>query len=121
VADFRPASVAGQKIKKTRETLTLELVRNPDILSEVAALPNRPMCVGFAAETNDVASYAEQKRRAKGLDMIAANEVSDSQGFEQDDNALLVLWEGGEQALPMQSKQRLAGQLIDLITDHLNA
>lgn len=121
VADFRPVAVAEQKIKKNDETLTLELVRNPDILSEVAALDRRPFCVGFAAETQDVAGYAEAKRQAKRLDMIAANEVGRAQGFEVDDNALLVLWEGGSVELPVQPKPRLAAQLVDLIVDRFNA
>ncbi len=121
VADFRPARAAEQKIKKTDETLVVEMIRNPDILSEVSASPARPFCVGFAAETNDVENYARGKLRAKGLDMIAANQVSASQGFEVDDNALLVLWEGGQQRLPMQSKSRLAAQLVELIVDRFNA
>jgi phosphopantothenoylcysteine decarboxylase/phosphopantothenate--cysteine ligase len=122
VADFRPVEVAGQKIKKTgNDGLTLELVRNPDILAEVAALPRPPFCVGFAAETHDVAAYAAEKLRVKGLDMIAANQVSASQGFEMDDNALLVLWDGGSQALPTQSKRQLAGRLVDLIVERFDA
>ena len=114
--------MAPQKIKKTAaDSLSLELVRNPDILSDVAALPQRPFCVGFAAETNDVEAYAEGKRRAKGLDMIAANQVSASQGFEVDDNALLVLWPGGEKALPIQPKPGLAAALVDLIVERFDA
>jgi phosphopantothenoylcysteine decarboxylase/phosphopantothenate--cysteine ligase len=122
VADFRPADFTPRKIKKTgSETLSLELVRNPDILSDVAALPQRPFCVGFAAETHDVETYADGKRRAKGLDMIAANKVSASQGFEVDDNALLVIWEGGKRALPNQSKGQLAAQLVGLIVERFDA
>ena len=121
VADFRPAAAAGKKIKKTSETLTLELIRNPDILSEVAALPARPFCVGFAAETDDVEAYAQAKLRAKRLDMIAANRVGASQGFEVDDNALLVIWEGGQRFLPEQPKSRLAAQLVNLIVDRFDA
>jgi len=121
VADFRPEKVVDQKIKKTDDTLTLKLVRNPDILSEVSLSPDRPFCVGFAAETNDVEAYADAKRRAKGLDMIAANQVGESQGFETDENALLVLWEGGRQVFPMQPKPVLAGQLASLIADRFDA
>jgi phosphopantothenoylcysteine decarboxylase/phosphopantothenate--cysteine ligase len=121
VADFRPAKVVAQKIKKTDETLTLELIRNPDILSEVSLSPGRPFCVGFAAETNDVEVYADAKRRAKGLDMIAANQVGALQGFEADDNALLVLWDGGRQALAKQPKAVLAEQLVNLIADRFDA
>ena len=121
VADFRPVSPQPDKIKKENENLSIELVRNPDILAEVAALPERPFCVGFAAETNDLEHYAEGKRRAKRLDMIAANSVGAGKGFEKDDNALLVLWEGGRVELPRQPKARLAEQLVTLIADRLDA
>ena len=121
VADFRPAVVAEQKIKKTTETLTLELIRNPDILSEVSALSDRPFCIGFAAETHDLETFAEAKLRTKGLDMIAANRVSASQGFETDDNALLVIWDGGREALAQQSKPQLAARLVKLIADRFDA
>lgn len=121
VADYRPVSTASQKIKKNADTLTLELVRNPDILREVAALPQRPFCVGFAAETEHLEAYAEAKRRDKGVDMIAANQVGRRQGFESDENALLVLWEGGSTQLPQQPKTRLAEHLISLIAERMNA
>lgn len=123
VADYRPVEVAGEKIKKEAgETLTLALVRNPDILAEVSALRvGRPFCVGFAAETQDVEDYAERKRQAKGLDMIAANQVGASLGFESDDNALLVLWEGGRETLERQPKTRLAARLVDLIVERFDA
>jgi len=121
VADFRPAAPVLHKIKKTSERLTVELVRNPDILREVAGLAERPFCVGFAAETNDLEAHARAKLRAKGLDMIAANQVSVSQGFEADDNALLVIWEGGSEMLDRQPKQRLAEQLVNLIADRFDA
>lgn len=122
VADFRPAAVAASKIKKTAETMSLELVRNPDILSEVAQLKRgRPFCVGFAAETDDLEHHADAKRRNKGIDMIAANLVGARQGFEADENALLVLWEGGKEVLPMQSKSSLATMLVGLITERLDA
>ena len=121
VADFRPETPVDRKIKKTDETLTLKLVRNPDILSAVSRSPDRPFCVGFAAETNDLEAYAEAKRRAKGLDMIAANKVGSDKGFESDNNALLVMWEGGRRMLPMQSKAALAGQLVDLIVERFDA
>ena len=121
VADFRPAEVVERKIKKTEARLTLQLERNPDILADVAAQAERPFCVGFAAETHDLENYAEGKRRAKGLDMIAANLVSASQGFETDDNALLVIWEGDKVSLPIQNKSQLAIQLVDLIADRFDA
>ncbi len=119
VADYRAAHPAEQKIKKTSEALTLELVRNPDILAEVAALPShRPFTVGFAAETHEVLHYAEEKRRRKNLDLIAANQVGVvGSGFESKQNALHVLWEGGEKLLPMTDKIRLGQQLIALIAE----
>ena len=123
VADYRAANPAEQKIKKTGEALTLELVRNPDILAEVAALPShRPFTVGFAAETHHVLHYAEDKRRRKNLDLIAANQVGIAgSGFESEQNALHVLWEGGEKALPMTDKTRLGQQLITLIAQRYRA
>ena len=119
VADYRAAHPAEQKIKKTSEALTLELVRNPDILAEVAALPShRPFTVGFAAETHEVLHYAEEKRRRKNLDLIAANQVGIvGSGFESEQNALHLLWEGGEKLLPMTDKIRLGQQLIALIAE----
>lgn len=119
VADYRAAHPAGQKIKKTSEVLTLELVRNPDILAEVAALSShRPFTVGFAAETHEVLHYAEDKRRRKNLDLIAANQVGIvGSGFESEQNALHVLWEGGGKLLPMTDKIRLGQQLIALIAE----
>lgn len=119
VADYRAARPAEQKIKKTQETLSLELVRNPDILAEVAALrSHRPFTVGFAAETHDVLQYAEDKRRRKNLDLIAANQVGvPGSGFESEQNTLHVLWEGGEQVLPLADKTRLGQQLIALIAE----
>ncbi len=119
VADYRPARPVEQKIKKTRDTLSLELVRNPDILAEVAALrAHRPFTVGFAAETHDVVQYAEDKRRRKNLDLIAANQVGVAgSGFESEQNALHVLWEGGEQVLPLADKTVLGQQLIVLIAE----
>jgi phosphopantothenoylcysteine decarboxylase/phosphopantothenate--cysteine ligase len=119
VADYRPAQVAAQKIKKHGDTLTLELVRNPDILRDVAALKERPFCVGFAAETQNLEQYAANKRRDKGIEMIAANLVGGQQGFEAEDNALLVLWEGGSVRLPQQPKSTLAEHLVALIADRL--
>lgn len=121
VADYRPVEVAPNKIKKTADRLSIELVKNPDILRDVAALPQRPFCVGFAAETENLERYAEGKRRAKGIEMIAANLVGEGAGFEADDNALLVLWEGGCSQLPRQPKAGLAAQLVSLIADRIDA
>ena len=117
VADYRPVEVAQHKIKKDADAMQL----NPDILAEVAASASSPFCVGFAAETRDLAEYAERKRLAKGLDMVAANEVSASQGFDTDDNALTVFWEGGRSVLSRQPKTQLAARLMELIADRFDA
>jgi len=122
VADYRAANPAVQKIKKTQDTLTLALARNPDILSTVAALDSGPFTVGFAAETHDVLRYAEDKRRRKGLDLIAANQVGvPGQGFESEQNALHVLWEDGERVLPLADKTQLGRDLIALIAERYHA
>jgi len=117
VADYRCDNIADQKIKKSKERLELSLVKNPDILLQVASRSNPPFTVGFAAETERLAQLAEEKRKAKGVDMIAANLVGSAQGgFERDDNALTVLWDGGAVDLPMMNKSELARELIKLIT-----
>ncbi|MCP5417343.1 MAG: bifunctional phosphopantothenoylcysteine decarboxylase/phosphopantothenate--cysteine ligase CoaBC [Chromatiaceae bacterium] len=122
VADYRPAVVAEQKIKKLAQKRAIELVRNPDILAAVAALPRPPFTVGFAAETERPEEYAQEKRKAKGVDMIAANLVAAAQGgFERDENALIVLWEGGRKALPMTDKQQLAQLLVTQVLIHYEA
>ncbi len=116
VADYRPADVASQKIKKTADTLQLALVRNPDIITAVAAAQPRPFTVGFAAETDQVLDHARRKRQAKGLDMIIANDVSaPGIGFESTENAVTIISRSGEQALPQASKQQLAVRLIESI------
>lgn len=119
VADYRAAAPEDQKIKKTHDSLHLELVRNPDILAEVAALrSHRPFTVGFAAETHEVLRYAEDKRRSKNLDLIAANQVGVAgSGFESDRNELHVLWESGEKILPLADKTLLGQQLVALIAE----
>jgi phosphopantothenoylcysteine decarboxylase/phosphopantothenate--cysteine ligase len=121
VADYRPVAAKDLKIKKSGDTMTLRLTKNPDILAEVAAMPNGPFTLGFAAETNRLEEYARGKLATKGVDMIAANRVGSADGrrlgFESDDNALLVLWPGGSQSLPSMPKGRLAGELVDLVCE----
>ncbi|MEE4379141.1 MAG: bifunctional phosphopantothenoylcysteine decarboxylase/phosphopantothenate--cysteine ligase CoaBC [Candidatus Competibacteraceae bacterium] len=122
VADYRPLAVSEQKIKKTQETVTMTLERNPDILAAVAALENGPFTVGFAAETEHVLEYAQDKRRRKKLDMIAANQVGvPGSGFESRQNALHVLWEGGEQVLALADKTQLGFELVGLIAQRYYA
>ena len=118
VADYRPKQVAAGKIKKQQQIMQLELVRNPDILAWVAGQEHGPYTVGFAAETNDLEKNAIQKRRSKGVDMIAANQVGRGLGFDSPDNALHVFWENGEKQFPVQPKALLAEQLVALIMEH---
>lgn len=122
VADYRPERVAGQKIKKQSDRLQINMVRNPDILAEVAALAQSPFTVGFAAETEQVEAFAEAKRLAKGVDMIAANQVgSVAGGFEGDENALVLLWDEGKLDLPMMPKSQLARHLAAQIAKRYHA
>lgn len=125
VADYTPRTVSAEKIKKTREgggeTLTVELIRTPDVLAEVASHAQRPrVVVGFAAETNDVERYARDKLQRKKLDMIAANQVGRAGcGFESDDNALTVIDAETVHALGPAAKTALADALLDLIRARL--
>jgi phosphopantothenoylcysteine decarboxylase/phosphopantothenate--cysteine ligase len=126
VADYAPRTVSPDKIKKLRdagEVMRLELVRTPDVLAEVAAHAQRPrMVVGFAAETENVVAHARGKLEAKGLDLIAANRVGvTGSGFEGEDNALTVLWAGGERVLGPAPKTVLADALLDLVRERLPA
>ncbi|MFO7809544.1 bifunctional phosphopantothenoylcysteine decarboxylase/phosphopantothenate--cysteine ligase CoaBC [Guyparkeria sp.] len=113
VADFRLAAPVDHKLKKSGETLSLELVPNPDIIRGVAERSGRPFVIGFAAETDHVREYAAAKRVAKGMDLICANEVGPGKGFDRPDNALLLLWEGGERELAQADKRHLAGEIFD--------
>ena len=121
VADYRPRRVAAHKIKKDADTLQLALERNPDILATVAALPGRPFCVGFAAETEALERNAQKKRLRKALDMIVANRVGAGRGFDVDDNELHLFWEGGRRRLPQAAKTQLARQLIEHIAARYRA
>jgi phosphopantothenoylcysteine decarboxylase/phosphopantothenate--cysteine ligase len=121
VADYRPAHPASHKLKKQARPLALELTPNTDIIANVAALPQPPFTVGFAAETHDLVPSAKAKLAAKQLDMIAANLVGAGHGFDSDDNALEVLWPDGQCSLGPTSKHKLARQLIELIADRYRA
>lgn len=121
VADYRMAEVSDQKLKKTtgKDELTLQLVKNPDIIAEVAALKQqRPFTVGFAAETENVLAYAMQKLQQKNLDLICANDVSVAgQGFNSEQNALTVFGKDLQHSLALQDKSTLATALIQLIVE----
>lgn len=121
VADYRPANVQPRKIKKRHDESVIALQKNPDIVATVAALPDRPFVVGFAAETDDLENYAVGKLREKNLDMIAANWVGqDDGGFDSDRNALTVYWANGSLSLPMTDKRQLAVQLLNVIATRFN-
>lgn len=121
VADYRPRIVDEKKIKKTNDSLTIELEKTVDILATVSSMEDRPYCVGFAAETHDLENYALGKLRAKKLDMIAANHVGGEEGgFESEQNALQLFWDGGGESLGMVDKSALARQLIKVITEKFN-
>jgi phosphopantothenoylcysteine decarboxylase/phosphopantothenate--cysteine ligase len=117
VADYRPEAPAASKIKKQSDTLSLTLQPVTDILATVASSQPRPFCVGFAAETENLLEYARKKRMSKGVELIAANLVGAGLGFDTDDNALLLVWEGGSKTLERAPKTRLARQLVKQIAE----
>ena len=117
VADYRVAQPSAQKIKKSADNLTLELVPNPDILAYVASLPNPPFCVGFAAESENLAEFAEHKRRAKKLPLLVGNLVQ--QAIGSDDNELVLFDDSGRQTLPRADKLTLARQLMQRIAQRM--
>ncbi len=123
VADYRPERIAHHKLKKdlaSGEGLQLQLVRNPDILATLAARPDRPFCVGFAAETRNLLEYASAKLRHKNLDLIIANDVANPAiGFNSEDNAVTVI-DRQQQATRFEraSKGQIARQLLAFIADH---
>jgi phosphopantothenoylcysteine decarboxylase/phosphopantothenate--cysteine ligase len=114
VADYRPANASEQKLKKSDAALTLELVPNPDILLEVAALPNPPFCVGFAAETERLAEHAEAKRRRKKLPLLVGNLAQHTLG--QADAELVLFDAAGSHPLPRADKHEQARRLVAHLT-----
>ncbi len=121
VADYRPARPAEQKIKKHSERLQLDMERTVDVLASVAARPHRPFVVGFAAETESVEQNARAKLLKKNLDMIAANEVGHTKGFDCEDNHLIVLWRAARRDLGSGPKLQLARELVRLIAESYEA
>lgn len=117
VSDYRPRSSAGDKIKKAgAETLTLELVRNPDILQQLGKLPGPRTLVGFAAETSDLERHGRDKLERKGCDLVVANQVGPGVGFESDDNAVVILdRHGGREEHGPAPKARIAGAIWDRV------
>jgi phosphopantothenoylcysteine decarboxylase / phosphopantothenate---cysteine ligase len=124
VADYRPANQAKRKIKKSQDEITINLVKNPDIVADIAALVHRPFTVGFAAETPQTKDcleiYAREKLERKNLDLIIANDVSGRTiGFDSDDNAVLVVETSSSEMIPKISKTILSRQLIAKIAQML--
>ncbi len=125
VADFKPVKVQTQKIKKQQtdgpRTLTLSLVENPDIIASVACLPKPPFVVGFAAETENLLTYARDKLHRKHLDLIVANDVADSSiGFNSDNNGTTVIAKDTAISLPVASKRQVSVRIIEIIAERLN-
>lgn len=121
VADYRVAEIKNSKIKKTSDDMTLALTRNPDILADVASHRDKPFCVGFAAETEELKKYARGKLCRKNLDMIVANLVGGKTGFNSDTNAVEVYWaESGEATFSARKKESLAVDLVKLISTRFN-
>lgn len=118
VADYTPTEVATQKIKKSTDQLSLALTKTTDILATLSLANPKLFSVGFAAETHDLLSYARRKLERKGLKMVAANLVGDGKAFDQDQNALEVVWQGGSSSLPEMNKKQLAQALMQLISTH---
>lgn len=118
VADYRVAEVADNKIKK-QETMTLELVKNPDILASLGERKQQQKLIGFAAETQDVITYGKEKVRKKNLDMLVANDVSKlNAGFDVDTNEVTFIYPGDQiVSLPNMSKLDVAERIIQALAD----
>jgi phosphopantothenoylcysteine decarboxylase / phosphopantothenate---cysteine ligase len=126
VADYTPVSRADQKVSKDDGTLTLTLRRTPDILAELGqrrlAQGSGPVLIGFAAETEQVVERAAAKRQRKHVDLIVANDVSrDDAGFDVDTNAVTIVGESSAEPIPLQSKSRLAGEILDRVEKLLSS
>ncbi len=121
VADYRAAEAAPQKIKKSGETMTLKLERNPDIIADARQQYPHKFIVGFAAETEKLAEHAREKLQRKKLDLIAANWVGNGRAFDRDDNTLHVYWNDGERTLGPGDKREVADALARLIADRFES
>jgi len=117
VADYRPGEPVREKIKKGDKPLQVTLTPNPDILAEVAARPDAPFCVGFAAESHDLERYAEGKRQKKKLALVVGNLVQD--GLGGDDNSVILFDERGRHPLGPASKMEIARGIVDHIAQML--
>ena len=118
VADYRPTKVSPNKIKKTSNQKTIELVANKDILSEVCQLKNKPICIGFAAETENYINNANQKLKNKNCDAIILNDVSNREiGLKSDDNEVYFITRDGSDKISRNSKQIVAEKIVKKITE----
>jgi phosphopantothenoylcysteine decarboxylase/phosphopantothenate--cysteine ligase len=118
VADYRPVEIERQKIKKSDEQMQLTLVKNPDIISEIAQLKEKPFVVGFAAETNDIISNGRDKLKRKNLDMLFANNATET--FNSDSIFVTALTETSETELKAGNKNVVARNMLQLIATALN-
>lgn len=121
VADYRMDMVSSEKIKKSGDTMTLQLVKNPDILLTLRARYPQLFLVGFAAETERLHEHARDKLKRKGLDLIAANWVGNGKAFDAEDNALTLLWADGEQEIASAPKAVVAKALVQRIASQWQA
>jgi len=117
VADWRPAQRAESKLKKGDDDLTVQMVRNPDVLAAIAERNDEALLVGFAAETDEHESNAREKLVRKGLDAIVVNDVRGERGFGAGENTLTLLWKDGRKELGTARKAELAARLLDAIAE----
>ena len=118
VADYRPTNISTNKIKKTSNQKTIELVANKDILSDVCQLKNKPICIGFAAETENYLNNANQKLKNKNCDAIILNDISNSEiGLKSDDNEVYFITKDGSDKINKNSKQIVAEKIVKKITE----
>ena len=120
VSDYQADSPAAEKIKRSSSNISIDLTRSPDILYSVSSMDKGPFTVGFAAETTNVIAHAKEKIIKKGLDMIAANKVGNNYGFDQELNALSVIYDDKVIELEQSSKPIIAKKLIKLIAERYN-
>jgi phosphopantothenoylcysteine decarboxylase/phosphopantothenate--cysteine ligase len=120
VSDYAPKQQALEKMPKTEVEITLEFVRNRDIIREVSALSQKPFIVGFAAETSEVLQRAKHKRLDKNMDIIIANRVGDNEGMEVEENAVTMIGQGLEETWPLMPKRVLANKIMASIAKQYN-
>jgi len=116
VSDYSVKNIAKNKIKKSKQTLTLELIPTKDILKAVCCMPQKPLCVGFAAETQNLVENAKNKLKNKGCDVIILNDVSNPDlGFKNDENELVFLSQTNQIQINKNSKHKLGKKIIEIL------